>query len=150
MILVENQTTIIYINSVSLSICDGGFGGGGRERPVKQWAKNRAGSVCNRPLPPPPPTPGPVGLNVEPRHKQTGCIMHRVHTSRYNFLQINFSRIIVFVHYGTLHMYLSESILIQGHGPLFATHIYFPIGYLHIFFNLIIEYTCSNLFTNIM
>jgi hypothetical protein len=30
---------------------------------VKQRAKNRAGSVCNRPLPPPPPTPGPVGRN---------------------------------------------------------------------------------------
>jgi len=39
------------------------LGGGGRERPVKQRAKNRAGSVCNRPLPPPPPTPGPVGRN---------------------------------------------------------------------------------------
>jgi hypothetical protein len=33
------------------------LGGGGRERPVKQRAKNRAGSVYNRPLPPPPPTP---------------------------------------------------------------------------------------------
>jgi len=28
----------IYINSVSLSVCDGGFGGWGRERPVKQRA----------------------------------------------------------------------------------------------------------------
>jgi hypothetical protein len=47
-------------------------------------------------------------------------------------------------------MYLSVSILIQGYGPLFATHVYFPIGYLHIFFNLIIEDTFSNFFTNIM
>jgi len=70
--------------------------------------------------------------------------------NRYNFLQINFSRIIVFVHYGPLHKYLSVSILIQGYGPLFATHVYFPIGYLHIFFNLIIEDTYSNFFTNIM
>ncbi len=55
--------------------------GGGRERPVKQRAKNRAESIYNRPFPPPPPTPGPVSLNAGPRHRQTGCIMHRVHTS---------------------------------------------------------------------
>jgi len=45
------------------------LGGGGRERPVKQRAKNQVGSVCNSPLPPPPPTPGPVGLNAGPRHR---------------------------------------------------------------------------------
>ncbi len=39
------------------------LGGGGRERPMKQRAKNRAESVCNRPLPPPPPMPGSVGQN---------------------------------------------------------------------------------------
>jgi len=78
------------------------LGGGGKERPVKQRAKNRAGSFCNRPLPTPPPTPSLVGLNVGPRHyvlppppptsgpaglnvgpcqRKTRCIMHRVHTS---------------------------------------------------------------------
>jgi hypothetical protein len=44
----------------------------------------RAESVCNRPLPPPPPTSGPVGLNAGPHHRQTGCIMHWVHTSSYS------------------------------------------------------------------
>jgi len=29
---------IIYINSISLLVCDGGFGGWGKERPVKQRA----------------------------------------------------------------------------------------------------------------
>ncbi len=46
---------------------------------------------------------------------------YKSNKNKYNFLQIKFSRIIVFVHYGTLHMYLNESIL--THGPLFATHI---------------------------
>ncbi len=57
------------------------FGWWGKERPVKQRAKNRAGSVCNKPLPPPPSTPDPIDLNAGLCHKQTGCIMHRVHTS---------------------------------------------------------------------
>ncbi len=30
--------TILYINSLRPSVYDGGFGGGGRERPVKQRA----------------------------------------------------------------------------------------------------------------
>ncbi len=40
----HDKTNIIYINSVSLSICllvcDGGFGGWAKERPMKQRATN--------------------------------------------------------------------------------------------------------------
>ncbi len=99
------------------------LGGGGRERPVKQWAKTWAASICNKPLPPhpharpsrskfgsagpgqveirecraesvcnrpllpSPPTSGPVDLNAGPRHKQTGCIMHWVHTNMHKFMK---------------------------------------------------------------
>ncbi len=38
---------LVYINLVSLCVCDGGFESGGKERLVKQWAKNQVRSVYN-------------------------------------------------------------------------------------------------------
>jgi hypothetical protein len=75
-----NKPIIIYINSDNLSVCDGGFGGWGRERPVKQ----RVTKLGN----------GARGVD-EIRYRSgqwegsgggelDGCIMHRVHTSNVN------------------------------------------------------------------
>ncbi len=74
---------LVYINSVSLCVCDGGFEGWGKGE-AGEATSEKSNRVCNRPLPPPPPhhtRPDPIGLNARPRHRQTGCIMHRVHTS---------------------------------------------------------------------
>jgi len=40
----QHRPPIIYINSVSLSVCDGGFGGGGERG---RWSSRRSVSVCD-------------------------------------------------------------------------------------------------------
>jgi hypothetical protein len=76
----DNQQSYILIQLVLVCVCDGGFGGWGRERPVKQRVTGgRAGKDRAR----------GAGTRQDRAGELNGCIMHRVHTSSKIFHQVS-------------------------------------------------------------